>query len=119
MIGHIVAFWNERKKTKLGQLHLLWIVSVVFCAVTAIKASDLSTHQKLAFGLGGSVLLYGGLILCYFIPSVYLGFIRERKAQQQPTIIHRVIFSLYIFPVIPLLFMVITAIIMSTGIFDQ
>jgi hypothetical protein len=119
MIERIAIFWNERKKTKLGQLHLLWIVSFIFCTVAAIRASDLSTRQKLAFALGGSALIYAGLIICYFVPTHYLAYIRRRKEVKDTVLIHRVLFVLYIFPFIPFVFMAVTALVMSTGLFDR
>ena len=46
-----------------------------------------------------------GVLLVTVVPSMYLGYIRRKKAAGSNVIVHRILFVLYWFPFVPWAFM--------------
>lgn len=115
LVQNIRNFWEEKKKSRLGQLYLLWIVSVVFGASIGIRASEFLLRKRLLFGIAGTFVIFVGLVLIYLLPAMYLAYIRKRKEAGRNVVWHRVLFGAYCFPVIPWLFMGLIALIMNVG----
>lgn len=91
-------FWDGTKSTRGGQCYGLLVIGMVLGLLGAVEAHDVSVYSRMVYGVIGGVVLGVLLILTMVVPSIYLAFIRKRKAEGEPVIHHRLLLALYFFP---------------------
>ena len=64
----------------------------------ALKSKDLPLGERAGYGLLAGLALGVLLILVMVVPSMYLAFIRKKKAEGKSVGLHRVLLVLYFFP---------------------
>ena len=91
-------FWNTQKTTRAGQCYGLMIIGLTLGLLGALKAKDIGLGQRAGYGFAGGLALGVLLILVLVVPSMYLAFIRRKKAEGKSVAVHRVLLVLYFFP---------------------
>ena len=89
---------EPRKQSRLKQLGLFICIGFA-AALSMLFTSDWKEHVGFVVPIG--ILISLGLVLAMLIPSIYLEYIRKRKATGQHAALHRVLFFLYWFPFFP------------------
>jgi hypothetical protein len=117
-MNRLTRFWFENAKSKLGRLHLLWIISFAMCAVGGLRATDMTVHQRIGFALWGSLLIYAGLIIFYFVPALITEKRKFQKENELPTLRWSIFLGIWIFPIGLFVFLAIVALLGNLGAFD-
>jgi len=91
-------FWDTQKTTRLGQCYGLIVIGMSLGVLGSLKSKDIPLGQRAGYGLLAGLALGVLLILVMVVPSMYLAFIRRKKAEGRNVILHRVLLVLYFFP---------------------
>ena len=91
-------FWDTQKTTRAGQCYGLLVIGLTLGLLGALEAKDIGLGRRTGYRLGGGLALGVFLILVMVVPSMYLAFIRRKKAGGKSVAGHRVLLVLYFLP---------------------
>lgn len=94
-------FWDTHKSTRWGQCYGLLILGWVMGVFGALKVEHVSFANRAIYGAIGGVILGVVLNLVLLVPSIYVGFIRRRKAEGRTVWPHWLLLTFYFFPFLP------------------
>lgn len=91
-------FWETHRHTRAGQCYGLLVFGFIIGLAGASNTKDAAVLQRTFYGIGAGVALGILLILVMVVPSIYLAFIRRKRAAGGGVLVHQVLLGLYFFP---------------------
>src|ERR1700733_13792114 len=100
---------NEAASGLMGRVVLWFVPMIVMVSMWCLeRGASKKNPDKTAVAVG--IIFYAGLLLFWYLPSLYLRHIRMLKGQDRPVTLHYWIFWLLCVPTAPVLFFTVIGI---------